>query len=71
MNTKFSIPAEEAQAYSLMRTYGIADDELHGYISTMLGEIKVLAEYAKLSGVATHLQAAIAEFEKVKASTAP
>lgn len=71
MNAKFSIPAEEAQAYSLMRTYGIADDELSGYISTMLSEIKILAEYAKLSGVASHVQAAITELEKVKASRAP
>ncbi len=67
MDNKFSIPAAEAQAYSLMRTYGIADDELNGYISTMLGEIKILAEYAKLPGVASHVQAAIAELEKVKA----
>ncbi len=70
MDTKFSIPAEEAQAYSLMRTYGIADDELNGYILTMLGEIKILAEYAKLPGVAGHVQAAITELEKVKASRA-
>ena len=68
MDTKFSIPAAEAQAYSLMRTYGIADDELNGYISTMLGEIKILAEYAKLTGVSSHVQAAIAELEKVKES---
>lgn len=42
MTSKFSIPANEAQAYSLMRTYGITDDELSDYISTMLGEIKIL-----------------------------
>ena len=66
MTSKFSIPANEAQAYSLMRTYGITDDELSDYVSTMLGEIKVLAEYAKLTGVATHVKAAISELEKAK-----
>ncbi len=71
MDAKFSIPAEEAQAYSLMRTYGISDDELNDYISTMLGELKVLADYAKLSGVASHVKAAIAELEAVKASRVP
>ncbi len=70
MDTKFSIPAEEAQAYSLMRTYGISADELDGYIATMLGEIKILAEYAKLSDVASHVQGAIAELEKVKPTRA-
>jgi hypothetical protein len=66
MTSKFSIPANEAQAYSLMRTYGITDDELNDYISTMLGEIKILAEYAKLSGVANHVKAAISELETAK-----
>ena len=66
MTSKFSIPANEAQAYSLMRTYGITDDELNDYISTMLGEIKILAEYAKLTGVATHVKAAISELEAAK-----
>ena len=66
MTSKFSIPANEAQAYSLMRTYGITDDELNDYISTMLGEIKILAEYAKLTGVATHVKAAISDLEKAK-----
>ncbi len=71
MDAKFSIPAAEAQAYSLMRTYGISDDELNDYISTMLGELKVLADYAKLSGVANHVKAAITELEAVKASRVP
>ncbi len=71
MDTKFSIPAEDAQAYSLMRTYGIADDELSDYISTMLGEIKILAEYAKLPDVASHVKSAIGELEAVKASRVP
>jgi hypothetical protein len=66
MTSKFSIPANEAQAYSLMRTYGITDDELNDYISTMLGEIKILAEYAKLTGVAAHVKAAISELETAK-----
>ncbi len=66
MTSKFSIPANEAQAYSLMRTYGITDDELSDYISTMLGEIKILAEYAKLTGVATNVKAAISELEKAE-----
>ena len=66
MTSKFSIPANEAQAYSLMRTYGITDDELNDYMSTMLGEIKILAEYAKLSGVANHVKAAISELETAK-----
>jgi len=66
MTSKFSIPANEAQAYSLMRTYGLTDDELNDYISTMLGEIKILAEYAKLTGVATHVKAAISELETAK-----
>ncbi len=68
MSSKFSIPAEEAQAYSLMRTYGISDDELSGYISTMLGEIKVLADYAKLTHVAGHVKAAIEELDAAKQS---
>ncbi len=66
MTSKFSIPANEAQAYSLMRTYGITEDELNDYISTMLGEIKILAEYAKLTGVATHVKGAISELETAK-----
>ena len=49
-----------------MRTYGITDDELSDYISTMLGEIKILAEYAKLMGVAAHVKAAISELETAK-----
>jgi hypothetical protein len=64
--SKFSIPAEEAQAYSLMRTYGISDDELSDYIFTMLGEIKILAEYAKLSHVASHVRSAIVELDAAK-----
>ncbi len=71
MDAKFSIPADEAQAYSLMRTYGISDDELHNYISTMLGELKVLADYAKLPGVANHVKAAITELEAAKAPQLP
>jgi hypothetical protein len=71
MTAKFSIPANEAQAYSLMRTYGITDDELSDYISTMLGEIKILAEYAKLAGVATHVKAAISELETAKSPDSP
>ena len=69
MTSKFSIPADEAQAYSLMRTYGITDDELGDYISTMLGEIKILAEYAKLTGVATHVKAAISELETTESAS--
>jgi len=68
MSAKFTIPADEAQAYSLMRTYGISDEELNAFIATMLGEIKVLAEYAKLQGVAGHVKAAIAELEAAKLS---
>jgi len=60
MDSKFSIPAEEAQAYSLMRTYGVSEDELKDFIGTMLSEIKVLADYTKLGDVAKHVQAAIA-----------
>ena len=71
MSSKFSIPAEEAQAYSLMRTYGITDDELSDYIATMLGEIKILAEYAKLSPVADHVKCAIAELDGAKSSRNP
>ncbi len=71
MTSKFSIPADEAQAYSLMRTYGISDDELSDYISTMLGEIKILVEYAKLSGVASHVKAAISELEAARSSRSP
>ncbi len=71
MSSKFSIPAEEAQAYSLMRTYGITDDELSDYIATMLGEIKVLAEYARLSRVAGHVNSAIAELDAAKSSLSP
>ena len=59
MESKFSIPADEAQAYSLMRTYGVSEDELKDFIGTMLSEIKVLADYAKLGDVAKHVQAAI------------
>ncbi len=67
MMEKFSIPAEHAQAYSLMRTYDLADDDIKDFISTMLGEIKVLAEHARLSGVAGHVKAAIGEIEAAKA----
>jgi hypothetical protein len=70
MTEKFSIPADQAQAYSLMRTYDIAEEDLKSYISNMLGEIKVLAEYAKLSGAAAHIKAAIQELEAAK-SPAP
>ncbi|MFZ1110362.1 MAG: hypothetical protein WAN43_18690 [Rhodomicrobium sp.] len=70
MTEKFSIPAEHAQAYSLMRTYDIAEEDLKGYISNMLGEIKVLADYAKLSAVAAHVKAAIRELDATK-SPAP
>ena len=66
MTAKFSIPADEAQAYSLMRTYGISDDELNTYLLTMLGELKILADYAKLPGVSGHVQAAISELEQSK-----
>lgn len=71
MTAKFSIPADEAQAYSLMRTYGISDDELNDYVSTILGEIKILADYAKLSGVASHVKAAISELEAAKSARKP
>ncbi len=71
MDAKFTIPAQDAQAYSLMRTYGISDEELHGFLSTMLGEIKVLAEYAKLRGVAGHVQAAIAELDSMSTPSIP
>ena len=40
MNEKFTIPANDAQAYSLMRTYDLTDDDLPSYLSTMLGELK-------------------------------
>jgi hypothetical protein len=70
MSEKFSIPADDAQAYSLMRTYGISDEELRDFISTMLSEMKVLAEYAKFSDVASHLRAALSELEAKKASRA-
>lgn len=70
MTEKFSIPAQDAQAYSLMRTYDIAEEDLKDYISNMLGEIKVLADYAKLSGVAAHIKAAISELDAVR-SPAP
>jgi hypothetical protein len=69
MSEKFSIPAEHAQAYSLMRTYDIAEDDLKDYISNMLGEIKILADYAKLNGVARHIRDAIGELEAAKSST--
>ncbi len=71
MTSKFSIPASEAQAYSLMRTYGITDDELADYMSTMLGEIKILAEYAQLTGVADHVKAAISELKTAKSPGNP
>jgi hypothetical protein len=70
MTEKFSIPAEQAQAYSLMRTYDIAEEDLAGYISNMLGEIKVLAEYAKLPGVAAHIKDALRELEVAKSPAA-
>jgi hypothetical protein len=70
MTEKFSIPADQAQAYSLMRTYDIAEDDLKTFLSTMLGEIKVLAEYAKLPGVSVHVKAAISELEAAKSKTA-
>ena len=70
MSAEFTIPARDAQAYSLMRTYGITDDELNVFISTMLGEIKILSEYAKLPGVANHVKAAIAELEAAEVSRA-
>ncbi len=67
MDNKFSIPADDAEAYGLMRTYGIADDELKDFISNMLGEIKVLADYAKLSDVGGHVRAALAALDAGKA----
>ena len=66
MDSKFSIPANDAQAYSLMRTYGISDEELKDFISNMLSEIKVLADYAKLSDVSGHARAALAALEATK-----
>jgi hypothetical protein len=69
MTEKYSIPAEHAQAYSLMRTYDLAEEDLKVFISTMLGEIKILADYAKLSGVAGHVKAAISELEAMKSPT--
>jgi hypothetical protein len=68
MTDKFSIPADQAQAYSLMRTYDIAEEDLKTFLSTMLGEIKVLAEYAKLSGVSDHVKAALSELEAAKST---
>ncbi len=68
MDNSYSIPAKDAQAYSLMRTYDITDDDLKLFIATMVGEMKILADYAKLSGVAGHLQAAISELEALGAS---
>jgi hypothetical protein len=70
MTEKFTIPADQAQAYSLMRTYDISEEDLGSYISNMLGEIKILAEYAKLSGVAAHVKAAISELEAAKSPAA-
>jgi hypothetical protein len=66
MNERFTIPADDAQAYSLMRTYGISDDELKDFIANMLGEIKILADYAKFAGVAGHVQAALEELASEK-----
>ena len=71
MTEKFSIPADEAQAYSLMRTYGISDDELNTYLLTMLGELKILADYAKLPGVSRHVQAAISELQAAQSKPKP
>jgi hypothetical protein len=70
MTEKFSIPAEHAQAYSLMRTYDIAEEDLAGYISNMLRELKVLAEYAKLPGAAAHIKDALRELEAAKTPAA-
>ncbi len=70
MSEKFSIPADQAQAYSLMRTYDLAEEDLKTFISTMLGEIKVLAEYAQLSGVAANVKAALGELEAAKSKVA-
>ncbi len=66
MDTKFSIPAGDAEAYSLMRTYRISDDELKDFISNMLREMKVLADYAKLSDVSGHVRAALTALEAAK-----
>jgi hypothetical protein len=66
MNERFTIPANDAQAYSLMRTYDLTDDDLSSYISTMLGELKVLADYAKLPGVASNITAALSELKAAK-----
>jgi hypothetical protein len=66
MSEKFTIPADDAQAYSLMRTYDITDDDLPSYLSTMLGELKILADYAKLPGVANNISAAITELKSAK-----
>ena len=49
-----------------MRTYGISDEELRDFISNMLSEIKVLADYAKLSDVSGHARAALAALEATK-----
>ncbi len=66
MNERFTIPANDAQAYSLMRTYDLTDDDLPSYISTMLGELKILADYAKLPGVANNITAALSELKAAK-----
>jgi hypothetical protein len=66
MNERFTIPANDAQAYSLMRTYDLTDDDLPSYLSTMLGELKILADYAKLPGVADSITAALSELKAAK-----